>query len=1237
MDRRPGCGLNRGAAFACVAVLSGFALIRAYAPVHAMSVDPWEQPSPPAVLGVEGVDEPLLRFDPESSPLIDRYGASPGQTAEWILSKSLFPAEDRYLDAVLLLDPAVAEAAEGVELSLADGAGEVHYRYRLETVPGAQVFLSALIPPGLAGREGLLTADLGEHGRTSARFGVRPAAPPSASGRIALEVRHRGGAVRGVPFTVGVPFPRGALWSADPLRLVTEAGTALPLQAEVAGRWARFGPVKWVTCSFTADVPAEGARFYIEYGEPAEGARPQSIEAELAEAGFPAIRAGRLRADASGLYYDPDGAGRYHTVLDGAALRGGFVVRSGGRRYKMAPDGAHEIEEIGPARAVVRTSGYFKDADGDAFCRYQTRMFFHRDSPVIRMVHTWIFTGDGNRDQIEEMGWRFALPEGMEGEGFLASFADSALAPGRAMVQHRHDQYDLLDGGQRREDLDGRLPGVVAATDGTLRVTLGVQDFWQNFPSELAAEPGALVFYNWPRHGRAARHAPATLDDAWKLWFVHEGEALNFRLPDEYVSEPFWRAMSRERPASSHYQLGNVESANAQGIARTEEWWLAIGPADQGVGGLAQTMQGLNDATLRAVVDPAWVAASGAFHDMHPRDPAHFPEEEKVFDELARAPLRWTDRMEHYGMWVYGDMLSVFRLQSQTSTLYRTRRKGHHAWPYPWIPFARSGDADLMKMAQAATRQMIDANYCHYVSPEVEAATGERYTRGRGFWHRALIPWTGRYNPATRQYSERCTYLWHAYYLADDRRARDVALDFATATKVTEDRRDRGRLLPTAGSGRADVAILKSYAEMYQATFDPWFLVAASELARGRQVRRVGLLGGPPVTWEAMWRSTVDGLPGFRGLRHRDFWHAGDREFYRLSGCPEHAKVLIDRAWEWTFPRWTGFSHWAGSARIPQWEPAACGYFLTGDERFLRRIEHYLDMLKAGLWHGPEPPYMQGTPLHGPERVTGWSLHHFPQALAALHKAGVRLRPLPSTFPQRLHTPRPVAVGGEEMFAHFPDVVVRKREGAELPLFLGLAGGSQVVGLTRSLEGETWHYLIHGPDGALFDSGTWTSGQEHKALLPAEAPAGDYRLMVAHPSAQSDLGLMMPLSPPGTPEIMVFGADERIAAGNHREAQFWFMVPEGLDAFDIEIAAVRPRNARFSVWDAEGALAWDLLTERDIVQTRAEIAVPPGQDGRLWRITAPVLGFEFRMDPRIPPHYATEAGRWFGPAPADAP
>ncbi len=59
----------------------------------------------------------------------------------------------------------------------------------------------------------------------------------------------------GQPVSSGIPFPKGALASADTVRLTNPDGIPIPLQPETLATWSD-GSVKWLLLDFQADAPA---------------------------------------------------------------------------------------------------------------------------------------------------------------------------------------------------------------------------------------------------------------------------------------------------------------------------------------------------------------------------------------------------------------------------------------------------------------------------------------------------------------------------------------------------------------------------------------------------------------------------------------------------------------------------------------------------------------------------------------------------------------------------------------------------------------------------------------------------------------------------------------------------------------------------------------------------------------------------------------------------------------------
>ncbi|MFA7159723.1 MAG: hypothetical protein WC299_10505, partial [Kiritimatiellia bacterium] len=400
--------------------------------------------------GVQPMPARQMYYNRPTGELLDTEERRFADPVKLLLSKFRYPWEDRHLDAIVWLSPPPGQVPEGeLELALTDGDRKVLARHVITNLCPHGVFLSLGFPAGLQGKKGLLEASWRSGGQvlasTQAVFHVDVPAIVAQAGRIPLHILNGPGAViSNAPMTVGVPFPRGALDNESRVRLLDENGAEMPLQTRVTGRWSRFGPVKWLLCDFTADLAGRPRGLFLEYGQNVERKAQTPLAVTVPEKGFPALDAGRIKISPEGLGFDPDGGGNFRPVLAPDALYGGFVEHENGKRF-IVPGGArHAVEELGSEKAVIRRTGWFVDEkSGEKFCNFVTRFVFHRKSPVVRMFHTWIFTGNGNKDRIRDMGWRFGAGGKIKPEGFLASFTNRAWLAGQYLVQFDYQAYDL--------------------------------------------------------------------------------------------------------------------------------------------------------------------------------------------------------------------------------------------------------------------------------------------------------------------------------------------------------------------------------------------------------------------------------------------------------------------------------------------------------------------------------------------------------------------------------------------------------------------------------------------------------------------------------------------------------------------------------------------------------------------------------------------------------------------------
>lgn len=1174
--------------------------------------------------------QPVLEHTPDIRPrLIDRLSPQFEQPITLLLAKERYPAEDRHLDALVWTTPGPsAPALAGqLEVVLEDKSGATLARHTISDLSPSGLFFSLGLPPELTGSSGSLSviwrAGETELGRARQRFRVAKPLGTPTEGRIPLTILNEPRThLRGAPMTVGVPFPLGALQDDRQLRLVDETGEILPLQTLVTARWSRFGSIKWVLCDFTVDLAGEPRELALEFGPEIRRPAGEPLAVTLRGDRFPLVNAGLLQIGEDGLARADELA-----MLALPALSGAYVTHADGTTYTMPEETETGIEEIGSEKVVIRRTGWYTDAaSGERFCQFVTRFTLHRASPIVRLHHTWIYTGDDKQDPIRHMGWRFPSAGPIRPEGILTGFEGGQWVPAPYLVQHDYQAFRLPGD---TTDHPGRTPGVLATTRGHTRLLFGAKDFWQNFPSELQNSPAGFTFANWPEHNPPpATPAEVPASEAFRNRWLHEGELLDFRLPDSYLQGDIWRIATHDGTYPL-WDKGRAETANAQGIARTEEMLLYLADATTPPEEAARVMRGLDDETLRAVVDPAWLCASGAFGQIHHRAPELWPKAERSYEAGAYAPARWVERLGFYGMWLHGDYPTwSMNLEQRTASAYRTLRKNHlrEGWPFDWIPFARSGNPDFFKLALAATRQMSDVNVCHYATPEVEAAMGKGYFRRQGWWDKpAVIPWVG-YAQAdglrpgkivggtqVRTLTGDVDYLWHAWYLAGEARARDVALLIGTLLQ-----HDYEAII----GPRDSQSILPACLDLYQATWEPWYLLAAHRIA---QLHQHLYSDSGEVAKHTFWPDSAGHT-----------WRPADQIFYRYTRSEAHRRIALNNAVGWTSLRQVGsrIQHSRGYGGSREWL-AGFAYELTGDPFYHARAAATLDSTVISFYNG-DVDYLIGN------IGFGFGSNHGNRTGVAVPRL-LWMRQQFGDFPEPIHDPIFLfgeAIGENPSAFDFrlPTIFLRKEPGTSPTLFLDTPHRG------RHRETSVWPQKPHAPyryhlqhrDSPASLQGDWRAPTRFS--LPADAPAGVYRLVLtgrivyanateSRAQVHRDYGqVYVPVSNEQQPEVLTFPAHPQMGgtAVDARVVGYWFLVPEGSESFWIDFED--DRTGRVAVWRPDGSLAWD-RSYADGSPPRVEIGVLPGQDGRLWRAT----GGRFVLDPRIPPYFSIHRAKWFNP------
>jgi hypothetical protein len=658
--------------------------------------------------------------------------------------------------------------------------------------------------------------------RTQAELQRRPIA---IRGRIPLRVERH---VEGMPVTLGVPFPKGALASPDHVRLLTHEGRELPAQVTEVTTWEPADRrTKWIWVSF---LTGRGEQYQLEYGPDVHRSRDFAaleVVNNQREGGLLEVTTGPMRfvvqqgetgfLKSVALDLEGDGFEDDDLIAEGPAARGSFVdlLDDAGVDASRATVRQTFIERgSGPLHAILRIEGDYRysRADNNA-APFVMRIHAWAGQPFVRVLHTFVYTGvpDKHRPVVGDYA-------------HLATSKDGVLTP------------DPSDTGwtvpNDRINASGLLLDLALDADRTATAGLVDGRWWEVGKSRASTRPlrgqAISIAQLGPKPDRippvpesspterlsgftaelsSAGSAPEKAERAegWiDITDRTRGVAIGIRhFIEEYPKEialdadgqahaftwsPRAGAMSFARSSATPGSEGAIENW-AQGIAKTSEVvFLFHGAGSARPEGraytsadVARTMRALLNPPV-AHVDPAWYGRSGVYGHFAPRT-AEFPEFQRALDykfDWVLFNQKWTP---WYGMFDYGDVRVNFNG-------VRWDNWGHNepAQDYMiWLQFMRTGDPRYFDAAQALSRHTMDVDNTHWPA-------GPRYLGDTNYpldyWLTQGAPaatkWLGigRRHSAQHWQHALSAHVWvqgwlASYYLAADHRALDLAVQTA--------------------------------------------------------------------------------------------------------------------------------------------------------------------------------------------------------------------------------------------------------------------------------------------------------------------------------------------------------------------------------------------------------------------------------------------------------------------------
>ncbi|WP_342564963.1 hypothetical protein NST84_07400 [Paenibacillus sp. FSL R7-0345] len=546
------------------------------------------------------------------------------------------------------------------------------------------------------------------------------------------------------PVSFGTPWSQGALQPGEPVSLQDETGNRVPVQTKINAYWPD-GSVKWLLHSGVLDTKAA---YVMQKGE---GAAPgDRITASRAVDGSVQIDSGLLSC----------------TIRPGGQLISSLLRRQSGQQpvsaqltalieNRQEQEGLETVsihkligytnviilEESGPLRAVVKLEGSHRYMNSsERRFPFGIRLYFYAESDEVRIVHSFVFDADENRDYLKGLAVHFQMQAAGELWNRHAGFTGDtgmfyeAVQPLYTYNSSIHPLYE-------RQQRDGQFVHINPDTEPALLDNVRDNAAWSNFrlqqdscdhysivkstvrrcayiPAAQGNRSSGAVFF-----GSESGIMAAAVKDFWQKSPMaleitgarEDNPCLSVWLYSRYAEAYDFRAYDTESHAFSYGDMNN----HPQGIANTNELTLKLFdrmPGKQAVLDFAADVQG--DALL--VAAPEVYADTRVFGTYwHPpgqeqyRTAAH----ERALLGFMDFYIKEVEQRKWYGFWDYGDVMHTYD-PVRHNWRYDV---GGFAWQNTelcntyvnWLLFLRTGDYDIFRFARAMTRHTSEVDMYH--------------------------------------------------------------------------------------------------------------------------------------------------------------------------------------------------------------------------------------------------------------------------------------------------------------------------------------------------------------------------------------------------------------------------------------------------------------------------------------------------------------------------------------------
>jgi hypothetical protein len=557
--------------------------------------------------------------------------------------------------------------------------------------------------------------------------------------------------------TFGIPWPKGAVTKKQNFTLHGSNGYTAPVQTWPLAFWPD-GSVKWSACAVAEKGAIEQPQLHL-------------AKAEHEYAGIVLQELDRSITVDNGLIQVTFGK-TGNELLQEIRQNGRLVARAGILQILMqdAPDTEPVeklnrtawqsyiektvVENSGSQRVLIRVEGTHRQGELKKI-PFFVRFYLYRNSSTIKIIHTFLYDADEQRDFIKGIGMSVVMPMqdtptynryirfvGEGGEVFseaVKGLTGLRRDPGKAVRDRQLEgqevklediaeavkkglpyipefgDYTLLQAHPSASSIEkrtksghawlhshdgGKAMGTLYLGTPSSGIALGIRNFWQSYPGQLdirgaASKEATLTAWLW---------APKA--EAMDLRFYHDGMG-----QDSYEKQ--WEGLEI---TYEDYEAGY---GSPIGTARTSELYLSFfeqTPSPEKLGLLAKAFQ--QPPLLSA--SPSYLFENKVFGNNWGLPDRSSPLKsalENKLDALFTFYQGEVDRRGWYGFWNYGDVMHSYDTDRQVwkydvgGFAWDNSELGTDLWL--WYYYLRSGNPDCFRFAEAMCRHTGEVDVHH--------------------------------------------------------------------------------------------------------------------------------------------------------------------------------------------------------------------------------------------------------------------------------------------------------------------------------------------------------------------------------------------------------------------------------------------------------------------------------------------------------------------------------------------